>query len=144
MNTHSTVVTEATLEAFSEAWNRHDIDALMSFMSNDCVFETPSGPEACGSRYVGREAVRKAFAAVWEAVPDARWSEGRYLVQGDVGVSQWRFTGTNADGSRIDVDGVDIFTLKEGKIQIKNAFRKARTALAPTVPRHQNKMESVR
>lgn len=130
MNTHSPVVTEATLEAFSEAWNRHDIDALMSFMSDDCVFQTPSGPKACGSRHAGREAVRKAFAAVWQSVPDARWSEGRYLVQGDVGISQWRFTGTNADGSCIDVDGVDIFTLKGGKIQVKNAFRKARTALA--------------
>ncbi len=130
MNTHSAAVTAATLEAFSVAGNHHDIDALMSFMSDDCVFQTPSGPKACGSRHVGREAVRKAFTAVWETVPDARWSEGRYLVQGDVGVSQWRFTGTNPDGGCIDVDGVDIFTFKDGKIQVKNAFRKARTAFA--------------
>ncbi len=130
MNMHPTVVTEATLEAFSEAWNRHDIAAIMSFMSDDCVFETPSGPEACGSRHVGHELVRKAFAAVWEAVPDARWGDGRYLVKGDVGISQWRFTGTNADGSRIDVDGVDVFTFKDGKIQRKNAYRKARMGLA--------------
>lgn len=130
MSTHPNIVTVATLEAFSEAWNRHDIDAIMSFMSEDCVFETPAGPEAHGSRHVGREAVRRAFAAVWEALPDARWSQGRYLVQGNTGLSQWRFTGTNADGSRVDVDGVDVFTLKDGKIQVKNAFRKARPAVA--------------
>lgn len=130
MSTHSSPVSAATLEAFSAAWNRHDIDAIMAFMTDDCEFETPAGPEAHGSRHVGREAVRKAFAAVWEAMPDARWSEGRYLVQGNIGLSQWRFTGTTADGSRVDVDGVDVFTLRDGKIQVKNAFRKARTAVA--------------
>ncbi|WP_404301824.1 nuclear transport factor 2 family protein [Alicycliphilus denitrificans] len=126
MNSPPAIINEATLEEFSAAWNRHDIDAIMSFMSDDCVFETPAGPDACGTRHVGREAVRKAFAAVWDAMPDALWSEGRYLVQGNLGLSQWRFTGTNADGSRVDVDGVDVFTLKDGKIQVKNAFRKNR------------------
>ncbi len=123
-------VTEAMLEAFSEAWNRHDVDALMSFMTDDCVFQTPAGADAFGQRHVGRDAVRRAFAAVWEAVPDARWSDGRYLVHGDIGLSQWRFTGTQPDGTPIDVDGVDVFTFKDGKIQVKNAFRKARTAPA--------------
>ena len=49
-------VTTATLEAFSAAWNAHDIDALMSFMSDDCVFQTAAGPEACGTRVVGTDA----------------------------------------------------------------------------------------
>ena len=52
-----------------------------------------------------------------------------YIVQGDFGVSQWTFTGTAADGSRIETDGVDIFTFKNGKIASKNAFRKARPNL---------------
>ena len=37
-------VTPATLAAFSDAWNRHDVDALMTFMHDDCVFETPPAP----------------------------------------------------------------------------------------------------
>ncbi|HEY4068384.1 MAG TPA: nuclear transport factor 2 family protein, partial [Burkholderiaceae bacterium] len=44
-------VTIDTLIAFSAAWNRHDIDALMSFMSPDCVFQTAAGPDACGTRF---------------------------------------------------------------------------------------------
>ena len=122
-------VTESTLAAFSEAWNRHDVDALMSFMSDDCVFMTAGGPDACGARHEGREAVAKAFAGAWATLPDAHWSNGVYFVQGDFGVSQWTFTGTAADGTRVETDGVDIFTFKDGKIAVKNAFRKARPNL---------------
>jgi steroid delta-isomerase-like uncharacterized protein len=122
-------VTVDTLSAFSDAWNRHDVDALMSFMSEDCVFQTAAGPDACGTRIEGAAAVRKAFAAAWEAVPDAQWTRGVHFVQGDFGTSQWTFTGTAADGSRIEVDGIDVFGFKDGKIQLKNVFRKARPNL---------------
>ena len=56
-------VTQATLAAFSDAWNRHDVDALMSFMHDDCVFQMAAGVEAFGTQRVGRGAVRTAFAA---------------------------------------------------------------------------------
>ncbi|NDH53757.1 MAG: nuclear transport factor 2 family protein [Betaproteobacteria bacterium] len=122
-------VTPATLEAFSAAWNRHDVDGLMAFMADDCVFHAAGGPDACGARHVGREAVRLAFAAAWAALPDAQWTKGQHFVQGDFGVSQWTFTGTAADGTRVEADGVDLFTFKNGKIVVKNAFRKARPNL---------------
>ncbi len=125
----STSVTPATLAAFSDAWNRHDVDALMTFMHDDCVFEGAAGPDACGTRHSGRDAVRKAFAAAWATVKDAQWANGRHFVHGDFGVSEWTFTGTAADGTRIETDGVDVFTLKDGKILVKNAFRKARPNL---------------
>ena len=51
-------VTPDVLQAFADAWNRHDAIALMSFMTEDCVFEASGGPEICGMRYVGRDAVR--------------------------------------------------------------------------------------
>jgi ketosteroid isomerase-like protein len=122
-------VSEATLAAFSAAWNQHDIDALMSFMTDDCVFETAAGPDACGTRHTGTQAVRRAFAGAWATVPDAQWRNGQHFVQGDFGVSQWTFTGTAADGCRIEVDGVDLFTFKNGKVHVKKVFRKARPNL---------------
>ncbi|MDR6857372.1 nuclear transport factor 2 family protein [Variovorax guangxiensis] len=122
-------VTTATLEAFSDAWNRHDIEALMGFMHADCVFQTAAGSEACGTRHSGTAAVRKAFAAAWETVPDAQWINGRHFVAGDFGTSQWTFTGTAADGSRIETDGIDVFSFKDGKIALKNVFRKTRPNL---------------
>ena len=77
----------------------------------------------------GRAAVRDAFAAVWKAIPDAQWENGRHHVDGDFGVSEWTFTGTAADGSRIETDGIDVFTFRDGKIHLKNVFRKARPNL---------------
>ena len=129
MSPEFTPVTVDTLASFSDAWNRHDVDALMSFMSQDCVFQAAGGSQACGARHEGAQAVRAAFAMAWAAVPDAQWINGVHFVQGDFGVSQWTFTGTAADGSRIETDGVDIFTFKNGKIASKNAFRKARPNL---------------
>ena len=123
------MTTVALLTEFSDAWNRHDIDALMSFMSEDCVFETAAGAETCGTRHQGHAAVRKAFAGAWEAVPDAQWRNAVHHVAGDFGVSEWTFTGTATDGSRIEVNGVDLFAFKGGKIQRKNTFRKARPNL---------------
>jgi len=84
-----TEVSPAFLQAFADAWNRHDIDALMGFMADDCVFEASAGPDVCGTRYTGREAVRAGFAEVWATFPDAHWGNARHFVSGDRGVSEW-------------------------------------------------------
>jgi steroid delta-isomerase-like uncharacterized protein len=130
--THPTaVVTVDDLQAFAEAWNRHDVDALMRFMADDCAFEASAGADACGTRYVGRDAVRAAFAEVWATFPDARWAGARHFVHGDRGVSEWTFTGTRAsDGARVEVQGCDLFTFRDGKIALKNSYRKNRPPAA--------------
>jgi ketosteroid isomerase-like protein len=125
----STSVTVDMLQAFADAWNAHDVDALMTFMHAECVFETAAGPDACGSRHEGPQAVRKAFAAAWQTFPDAQWRNARHFVAGERGVSEWTFTGTAADGTRVEANGVDIFTFRDGKILVKNAFRKDRPRL---------------
>lgn len=122
-------VTTEVLQAFADAWNRHDIDSLMSFIAEDCVFEASAGPEVCGTRYAGREAVRAGFEDVWGTFPDAHWSGARHLVRGDRGVSEWTFTGTRADGTRVEVHGCDLFTFRDGKIALKNSYRKNRPSL---------------
>lgn len=124
------VVTFEVLQAFADAWNRHDIEALMSFMSDDCVFEASAGPEVCGTRYVGREAVRAGFAEVWATFPDAHWGNARHFIVGQRGVSEWTFSGTRADGTHVEVNGCDVFTFQGGKIALKNSYRKNR----PPVP----------
>jgi steroid delta-isomerase-like uncharacterized protein len=122
-------VSTEDLQAFADAWNRHDIDALMRFMTEDCVFEASAGPDACGTRYSGAEAVRAGFSKVWTTFPDAQWRSPRHFVCGDRGVSEWTFTGTRADGSRVEVQGCDLFTFRAGKIAIKNSYRKNRPVL---------------
>ena len=126
MANHSDEVTVEFLEAFADAWNRHDVDDLMSFMADDCVFESSGGSETCGTRYEGAEAVRTGYAKAWADFPDARWNDARHFVQGSRGVSEWVFTGTSADGKRSEVAGCDIFTFRDGKILVKNSYRKNR------------------
>jgi len=122
-------VTTEVLQAFAEAWNRHDVDALMSFMAEDCRFEASAGPDVSGTAYAGREAVRAGFAEVWATFPDAHWGGARHFVCGDRGVSEWTFTGTRADGTRVEVNGCDLFTFRDGKIALKNSYRKNRPPL---------------
>lgn len=121
-------VTTEMLQAFAEAWNRHDLDALMSFMTEDCVFEASAGVDVCGTRFVGRESVRAGFAEVWATFPDAQWRDARHFVLEDRGVSEWTFTGTRADGTRVEVNGCDLFTFRDGRISLKNSYRKSRLA----------------
>jgi steroid delta-isomerase-like uncharacterized protein len=123
------VINPEFLQDFADAWNRHDADALMLFMTDDCVFDASAGTEQCGTRYVGREAVRAGYAEVWSAFPDAHWGEAHHFVHGDRGVSEWTFTGTKRDGSRVEVNGCDLFTFREGKIAVKNSYRKNRPPL---------------
>jgi ketosteroid isomerase-like protein len=127
----NTEVTLKVLQAFAEAWNRHDIDALMSFMTEECVFEASGGPEECGTRYVGWNAVRAGYADVWSVFPDAHWSGARHFIAGDRGVSEWTFAGTRADGTRVEVNGCDLFTFRDGKIAVKNSYRKNRPPVPP-------------
>ena len=58
--------------------------------------------------------------------PDAHWGNVRHFVHGDRGVSEWTFTGTRANGTRVEVHGCDLFTFRDGKILLKNSYRKNR------------------
>jgi steroid delta-isomerase-like uncharacterized protein len=117
------------LQAFAEAWNKHDADALMAFMTEDCVFEASADPDVCGARHVGREAVRAAYVEVWSTFPDAHWGSARHFVHGDRGVSEWTFTGTRTDGMQVEVNGCGLFTFRHGRIAVKNSYRKNRPPL---------------
>jgi uncharacterized protein (TIGR02246 family) len=121
---------EELLEAFADAWNRHDVEALMSMMTEDGVFEASAGGAVNGERHEGRRAVRAAFEAVFAQYPDARWADARHFVNGNRGVSEWTFTGTLSDGRRVEVNGCDLFVFRDGKIAVKNSFRKNR----PPIP----------
>jgi steroid delta-isomerase-like uncharacterized protein len=115
------------LDRFADAWNRHDLDALMSMMADGCVFEASAGSQVNGERSEGTTQVRQAFAAVFEAFADAQWGDARHFIAGDRGVSEWTFTGTARDGRRVEVTGCDLFTFRDGRIAIKNSYRKNRT-----------------
>ena len=115
------------LARHTEAWNSHDLETLMSLFAEDCVFEASGGDELCGKRYLGYREVKEAFAEVFRAMPDAQWGDGRHhRLADDYGVSEWTLTGSLADGRRIEVNGCDFLTVRDGKIITKNSYRKQR------------------
>ena len=115
----------ALLEKFAAAWNAHDADALMDCMADDCVFCSAAGATPQGGVFKGREAVRAAYAAVWQKFPDAKWNNPTHFISGERGVSQWLFTGSTPDGKeKSHVYGCDVFEFKNGKIFCKDTYRK--------------------
>lgn len=127
-NTGSTPSMEL-LQTMFAGFNNHDVDQVLSCMTPDCVFEAAGGPDAHGNRFQGHDDVGAAFAGVWAAMPDASWSETSHFVVGDRGVSEWLFSGTREDGTRIEAYGCDLFTFEDGKVVRKQAFRKDRPPL---------------
>jgi taurine dehydrogenase small subunit len=110
-----------------EGFNRHDLDAIMSDLSEDCVLETPRGPDPWGSRFVGRDQVRRALAARFDGIPDVRYDDGAHFAAGDRGASEWTISGTTSDGERIEVRGCDLWTFGEdGRIVRKDSYWKIR------------------
>ena len=118
------------LQAFGDAWNRHDIEALMAAMADDCEFHAVAGPDLLGKSFIGRDAVRAGFELAWQTFPDAAWLNPEHFVSGERGVTESTFAGSKADGTRIEARMVDIFTFRDGKIAVKNAFRKDRPPVA--------------
>jgi ketosteroid isomerase-like protein len=120
----STKVDIPLLEAFVEAFNAHDIDAIMSFFAEDCVLEMPRGPAPGGRRLVGREQVREGLQSRLDGIPDVHYGDDTHWVCGDRGVSEWTLRGTQRSGERIEVRGCDLLEFADGKITRKNSFWK--------------------
>jgi ketosteroid isomerase-like protein len=113
------------LDRFARAWNAHDVDALLSMVTPDCIYDASTGPHLYGARYQGHDELRRAFVGVWTAVPDAQWQDARHQVWGDRGLSEWTFLGTRkSDGTRVDSQGIDLFLFRGDLIAHKDTFRK--------------------
>ncbi len=119
-------VTVEFLQSFADAFNAHDIKAIMSHMTDDCVFEASAGPNVDGEKFTGQEQVKKAFENVFATFSNAHWGNARHFISEDRGLSEWIFTGIKSDGTKVEVTGCDVFTFKDGKIAVKNSYRKNR------------------
>src|SRR5688572_16743229 len=102
-------VTEDFLQSFADAFNAYDVKAIMAHMTDDCVFEASAGPEVDGEKFTGQQQVKKAFEDVFATFPDAHWTNARHFILGNRGFSEWMFTGTKVDGTKVEVTGCDLF-----------------------------------
>lgn len=112
------------LKEITDAFNRHDLDAIMSFFAGDAVFETPRGADPWGRRFVGKAAVREGLAARFSGIPDVHYGDDDHFVAGNRGASEWTLTGTTTDGERLEVRGCDLWTFGHGLVTRKDSFWK--------------------
>jgi ketosteroid isomerase-like protein len=113
-----------TLKTFLDAFNRHDLDAIMEYFHDDCVLYMPRGSGPRGDRYTGKQEVRAGLATRFEGIPDVHYGEDAHWVCGEFGVSEWTLTGTRKTGGAIAVRGVDLLEFREGKVIRKDSFWK--------------------
>jgi ketosteroid isomerase-like protein len=116
---------EKTLSAvtrFNEAFNRHDVDAVMDAMTDDCVFENTS-PFPDGTRLEGRDAVRAYWVKFFQGSPTAQFETEDMFAAGNRCTVRWVYTKTK-DGKPWHIRGVDVFRVRDGKIAEKLSYVK--------------------
>lgn len=116
----------ATLREIAAGFDTHDLDRIMRHFSEDAVFEAPRGHEPWGQRFVGRKAIREAFAARFGGIPDVRYRNDDHFVSGERGASEWTLTGTTVDEQRLEVRGCDLWTFRGGMVVRKDSYWKIR------------------
>jgi ketosteroid isomerase-like protein len=114
----------AALDGLADAFNAHDIDKVMSYFDNDCTLDMPRGSQPHGSRYHGRDDVRRGLLTRLESTPDVHYGDVEHFVDRDTGVSKWLLTGTTPDGRKIEVRGCDFYTFRNGRIIRKDSYWK--------------------
>lgn len=117
-------VTTELLKSFLEAFNRHDLDSIMEFFADDCVFYMPRGSKPRGDKFVGKDEVRAGLSKRFEGIPDVHYGDDKHWVGENFGVSEWTLTGTSNTGKYIEVRGVDLLEFNNGKITRKDSFWK--------------------
>lgn len=111
------------LEQFSAAWTSGDVDKLMSFMTDDCVYHASVGPDP-GATYRGPAEVRRGFERMLAFDQQRERRSGQAVIVGDMGFAEWSFDETAPDGRRRTIRGCDIFRFRDDQIVEKDAYRK--------------------
>lgn len=115
---------DSKLREVLAGFNRHDLDGILAFFSNDAVFESPRGRQPWGTRFEGKAAIREGLAARFEGIPDVHYGEDRHFVCGDRGASEWTLTGSTTEGVRLEVRGCDLWGFRDGLIVRKDSYWK--------------------
>ena len=108
---------EQTIQRYNDAWNAHDVDAILSFHAPNMVFEN----HTAGDRVEG-DAVGPHIAGIFERSPDLRFTGRRLYTRDGLVVSEWTATATSREGQRVEWDGIDVFPFENGLILRKDVY----------------------
>ena len=129
--TASTVDLAAFCARYMAAWNDHDPGAMADLLTHDIVWEDPALPEPAR----GIPAVQEFMRAGWVGFPDLRFDGSDFphlTAEGDQVAWRWRMRGTMTGpldppgfaptGRSMEVEGVDLWTMRDGRIARYRAF----------------------
>jgi steroid delta-isomerase-like uncharacterized protein len=108
---------EQTIERYNDAWNAHDVDAIVAFHAPGMVFENHTAGE-----HVEGDDVGPHIARIFENWPDLAFRGRRLYARDGLVVSEWTATATASDGRRLEWDGVDVFPFEDGLILRKDVY----------------------
>jgi ketosteroid isomerase-like protein len=114
--------TQAVVERFNEAFNRHDVDAVAALLTDDTVFEDTS-PTPDGRRIKGKKAVVEFWRDWFARNADAHFDAEEIIVSGNRATVLWVYRKVRS-GQPWHLRGVDVFTVRDGKIAAKLAYVK--------------------
>jgi steroid delta-isomerase-like uncharacterized protein len=119
----------AAIGRYNDAWNAHDLDAIMAMHAPDMVFENHTAGESAQG-----EEVRGHIGAIFETWPDIAFSERRLYVREGLVVQEWTATATHAStmrrgdlvaeptGKTITWDGLDVIPFEDGLVKRKDVY----------------------
>ena len=113
--------TRTTVDSFNEAFNRHDADGLVAFLSEDTVFEDTS-PVPDGRRIEGKAAVVEFWRGWFARNSDAWFETEEVIVSGNRATVLWIYDKLR-NGQPWHLRGVDVFTVRDGKVATKTEAR---------------------
>jgi len=117
------------IERYNEAWNAHDLGAIMAMHAPDMVFENHTAGESAS----GEEA-RAHIGAIFETWPDIEFATRRLYVREDLVVQEWTASATHArtmrrgdliaepTGRRVEWDGLDVIPFEDGLVKRKDVY----------------------
>jgi ketosteroid isomerase-like protein len=108
---------EKTIERYNDAWNAHDVDAIVSFHAPGMVFQNHTAGDVAEGDAVGPH-----LAGIFERNPDLQFTSRRLYARDGLVVSEWTATATNRDGERVEWDGIDVFPFENGLILRKDVY----------------------
>ena len=121
-------ITPNLLDSITDAYNKNDIDAVMSFFAEDAVFDHAAGPNTNGTRFEGLETIRGIFQGLFNNVESVQWTPIDTRVSGDKAYCEFHRIAKLKSGEVQDFLSIDVLTFRDGLIIHKDTYYKNRTS----------------
>ena len=127
-STQQAGITSTLLDEITDAYNRNDTDAVMSFFAEDAVFDHATGPDINGTRFSGLDTIRGIFQGLFDNVESVHWEPIDTRVSGDKAYCEFHRIAKLKSGEIQNFLSVDVLTFRGGLIVHKDTFYKNRTS----------------